>query len=178
MHTDRCKEFYNSQFKNLKQLLNNIKLYSTNSNLKASIIERFNRTTEKSTIGMKPREKKLLERFHKQRDIWVRCQKFKIGDRVRISKYKSTFEKGYSPHWSTEIFTVDHVTLTKPVTYKLKDYQDQPITGGLHEQELLGVKYPDIYLVEKVLKKPGNKVHVKLLGFDSSHNSWINKSDM
>ena len=43
MHTDRGKEFYNSQFENLMQL-HNIKLYSTYSNLKASIIERFNRT--------------------------------------------------------------------------------------------------------------------------------------
>ena len=119
-----------------------------------------------------------MERFHKQRDILVRRPKFKIGDRVRISKYKSTFEKEYTPNWSTEIFTVDHVKSTKPVTYKLKDYQDQPITGGFYEQELLRVKYPDIYLVEKVFKKRGNRVHAKWLGFDSSHNSWINKSDM
>ena len=81
-----------------------------------------------------------MERFHKQRDILVRRPKFKIGDRVRISKYKSTFEKGYTPNWSTKIFTVDHVKSTKPVTYKLKDYQDQPITGGFYEQELVRVK--------------------------------------
>ena len=67
---------------------------------------------------------------------------------------------------------------TNPVTYKLKDYRDQPIAGGFYEQELLKAKYPDVYLVEKVLKKCGNKIYVKWLGFDNSHNSWISKSDM
>ncbi|XP_043468339.1 uncharacterized protein LOC122502383 [Leptopilina heterotoma] len=67
---------------------------------------------------------------------------------------------------------------TKPVTYKLKDYQNQPIEGGFYEEELLKVQYPDVYLVEKVLKTRSNDVYVKWLGFDSSHNSWIKKSDM
>ena len=104
--------------------------------------------------------------------------KFKIGDKVRVSKFKNIFEKGYTPNWTTEIFTVDHVISTNPITYKLKDYRDQSIASGFYEQELLKVKYPDIYLVEKVLKKRGNTIYVKWLGFDSSHNSWIAKSDM
>ena len=73
---------------------------------------------------------------------------------------------------------VDDVMSIKPVTYKLKDYQDQSIACGFCEQELLKVKYPDIYLVEKVLKKRVNKIYVIWLGFDSSHNCWIAKSDM
>ena len=67
---------------------------------------------------------------------------------------------------------------TNPVTYKLKDYRDQPIAGGFYEKELLKAKYSDVYLVEKVLKKRGKQIYVKWLGFDSLHNSWINKSDM
>ena len=43
LHTDKGKEFHNSQFRSLMQQFN-IKLYSTYSNLKASIIERFDRT--------------------------------------------------------------------------------------------------------------------------------------
>ena len=39
-------------------------------------------------------------------------------------------------------------------------------------------KYPDIYLVEKVLRKKGDKVYVKWLCFDSSHNSWIPKKNV
>ena len=101
-----------------------------------------------------------------------------IRDRVRVSKAKQIFEKGYTPNWSTEIFTVTKVASTNPVTYRLKDYKDQPISGGFYEQELLRAKYPDVYLVEKILQKRGNQVKVKWLGFDDSHNSWINQSDM
>ncbi|XP_043464116.1 uncharacterized protein LOC122499702 [Leptopilina heterotoma] len=104
--------------------------------------------------------------------------KYKIGDKVRVSKYKNVFEKGYTPNWTTEIFTVDQVVSTQPVTYKLKDYQDQPISGGFYEEELLKVKYSDIYLVEKILKTRGNKVLVKWLGFDNSHNTWEDKANV
>ncbi|XP_008213805.1 uncharacterized protein LOC103317460 [Nasonia vitripennis] len=98
-------------------------------------------------------------------------QKFKVGDKVRVSNAKQVFDKGYTLNWSTEIFTVSHVIPNNPVTYKLKDYRDEPIAGGFYEQELSKTKYPDVYLVEKVLKRRGNQVYVKWLGFDSIHNS-------
>ena len=66
---------------------------------------------------------------------------------------------------------------TNPVTYKLKNYPNQLI-GGFYEQDLVKVRHPDIYLVEKVIKKRGDKVFVKWFGFDSSHNNWIDKLDM
>ena len=47
--------------------------------------------------------------------------KFSIGDKVRISKYKRrVFVKGYTPNWTEEVFVVDKVMLTKPVTYKTR----------------------------------------------------------
>ena len=67
---------------------------------------------------------------------------------------------------------------TTPVTYKLKDYQDESIAGGFYKEKLLETEYLDDYLVEKVLKKWGGRAYVKWLGFDSSHNSWIHKSDL
>ncbi|XP_057335036.1 uncharacterized protein LOC130673842 [Microplitis mediator] len=105
-------------------------------------------------------------------------KKFKVGDKVRITKYKHAFEKGYTPNWTTEIFTIKEVKNTNPTTYKLIDYQDQPIKGGFYEEELSKVKYPDVYLVEKIIRTRGNKLYVKWLGFDSTHNSWINKTDL
>ncbi|XP_068994245.1 uncharacterized protein [Neodiprion pinetum] len=104
--------------------------------------------------------------------------KFKSGNKVRISKFKNVFEEGYTPNWTIEIFTMSRVENTHPVTYKRKDYRDQPIADGFYEQELLKVKHPDIYLVEKVLKKHGRKIYVKWLGSDNTHNSWITESDM
>ncbi|XP_044588800.1 uncharacterized protein LOC123267981 [Cotesia glomerata] len=105
-------------------------------------------------------------------------KKFKVGDKVRITKYKHIFEKGYTPNWTTKIFTITQVKNTNPTTYKLIDYQNQPIEGGFYEEELSKVKYPDVYLIEKVIREHGNKLYVKWLGFDSKHNSWINKKDL
>ncbi|XP_043464235.1 uncharacterized protein LOC122499789 [Leptopilina heterotoma] len=152
-------------------------------NLLPTLISKYNNKKHR-TIGMKPKDvtvedtRELLRRIRKLRKIPLRRSKFKVGDRVRVSKFKNIFEKGYTPNWTTEIFTVDKVKSTKPVTYKLLDYQNQPIEGGFYEKELLKVKHPDVYLVEKVFKTRGNDVYVKWLGFDKSHNSWIKKSDM
>ena len=105
----------------------------------------------------------------------VKKPKFKVGDKVRISKFKHVFEKGYTPNWTTEIFTISQIKNTLPVTYLIKDYQNNPLSGCFYEEELTKVKYPDNYLVEKVLRKKGNKMYVKWLGFDNHHNSWIDK---
>ncbi|XP_014296616.1 uncharacterized protein LOC106693442 [Microplitis demolitor] len=123
---------------------------------------------------------KLFEKIYKplQAQRQARKHKFKVGDKVRISKYKHVFEKGYAPNWSTEIFTIETVQNTNSTTYKLVDYQDKPIEGGFYVEELNKVKHPDVYLIEKIIKKRENKLYVKWLGFDSSHNTWIEKSDL
>ena len=212
LHVDRGTEFYNDDVKPTLQS-HNVNMYSTFSEIKASIIERFNRTlknkmwkrfslqgnykwydilpelvaeynnTVHRSIGMKPKDVTLDHEEHlvkllNKSNIKIKKLKFKVGDQVRVSRLKTIFEKGYTPNWSPEIFTVVKVQKTKPITYKLKDYQDQPLDGCFYEFELLKVKGPDIYLVEKVLKKRGNQVFVKWLGFDSTHNSWINKSEV
>lgn len=209
LQVDQGSEFYNSQFKPLMQKYK-INLYSTYSNLKASIIERFNRTLKTwmwkefsfrgnykyidildklmerynskvhRTIGMRPKDvtskneaallKKLNVKMTKSKK-----PKFKKGDKVRVSVAKHIFEKGYTPNYTTEIFEIERVAPTNPVTYHLKDYKNEPIAGGFYEQEIARVKYPDVYLVEKVLKRRKNQIYVKWLGFDNSHNSWIDK---
>lgn len=214
LHVDRGKEFYNKDFQALMQHYN-IELYSTFSNMKASICERFNRTLKSKmwkqfslrgtykwidilkdllnnynaskhrTIKMKPEDVTRLNEKRVLRDAYgnypvnrTRNIKFRIGDRVRVSKYKHIFEKGYTPNWTTEIFTVREVRSTDPITYKLVDYQDRPIEGGFYQEELTRVEHPDIYLVEKVVRKRGDKVFVKWLGFDDSHNSWIDANNL
>lgn len=209
LHTDNGKEFYNKMFRKLMKN-NDINHYSTFSNLKASIIERFNRTlksamwkkfslqgsycwlsilpalvdkynkTKHSTIKMAPAsvrgskvEAQLLKDVYSKRSSPNKIIKFGVGDRVRISKYKAQFAKGYQPSWSTEIFTVAEVRKTVPVTYHLKDDRGEVIAGGFYQDELQLAKHPDCYLVEKVIKKKGAKALVKWLGFDSSHNSWV-----
>ncbi|CAL1671911.1 unnamed protein product [Lasius platythorax] len=97
--------------------------------------------------------------------------RFKVNDPVGVSKFKTIFEKGYTPNWTNEIFRIAKVQRTYPVTYLLTDSRRKSIAGKLYEHELLRVSDPDVYLVEKVLRRKGNKVYVKWLEMDSSHNS-------
>ncbi|XP_077270172.1 uncharacterized protein LOC143901621 [Temnothorax americanus] len=87
--------------------------------------------------------------------------KFKVGDSVRVSKYKKIFEKGYTPNWPTEGFKIVKVQRTNPVTYLLEDYRGKSVSGGFYEHELHRATYPDVYLVEKVLRRRGDEVYVK-----------------
>ena len=67
--------------------------------------------------------------------------KFKLGYKVRIIKYKrNTFDKGYTPNWTEEIFTVDKIRYNNPIAYKLKDLNDKEVQGSFYEPELLKAK--------------------------------------
>ncbi|KAK4884926.1 hypothetical protein RN001_001197 [Aquatica leii] len=100
--------------------------------------------------------------------------KFKVDDVVRISKNKGVFAKGYTPNWSTELFKIKKVQITNPVTYLIEDFRGNPILGGFYEFELQKTKHSDVYLVEKVLRRKGNKIYVKWLGLNE--RSWIDKT--
>ena len=51
--------------------------------------------------------------------------KFKVGDHVRISKYKNVFAKGYAPNWSEEIFVVKKIKNTVPWTYVISEKMEK-----------------------------------------------------
>lgn len=67
--------------------------------------------------------------------------KFEIGDRVRITKKKKFFEKGYTPRWTREIFLISEIQYTNPVTYKIKDLTGEEIIGSFYERELQKTKF-------------------------------------
>ena len=67
--------------------------------------------------------------------------KFKVGDKVRISKYKiKVFDKGYTPNWTEEIFLIDKIQSANPISYRLKDLNNEEIQGSFYELELLPAK--------------------------------------
>ena len=68
--------------------------------------------------------------------IMKKASRFKVGDRVRISKLKNIFAKGYTPNWSKEIFIVDKINDIVPHTYNLKDLNDEQIIGSFYDREL------------------------------------------
>jgi len=71
--------------------------------------------------------------------------RFKVGDSVRVSKYKTLFEKDYTPNWITEVFKITKVQKTNPVTYLLDDSCRKLVAGGFYEYELNLVANPDVY---------------------------------
>lgn len=209
LQTDKGSEFYNKLFQKWT-LNNNINHYSTHSALKASVVERFNRTLKTnmfreftargtynwiailpmlllnyntrihSTIGMRPcdvNNNKLLTSVYSHIKLPDRG-KFRVGDIVRVSKHKGVFEKGFTANWSTELFKIHTVQHTNPVTYLLQDYQNNLIAGAFYKEELQKTLYPQTYLVERVLRRKGDMVYVKWLGFTNVHNSWINKNKL
>lgn len=158
--------------------------YKWNDTTLFNLIHEYNNTLHR-TIGLKPievekhNEKSILDKYNIT-EVLKRMMKnkFKVGDFVRISKYKGMFEKGYTPNWSAEIFKIIKVQQTKPLTFLLEDSRKQPIAGAFYEQELLKTKNPHLYLIQKILKRKGSKIFVKWLGLPSSENSWINKSSI
>ena len=103
--------------------------------------------------------------------------KFKVGDHVRISKYKSIFANGYTSNWSEEVFVISNIKNTVPSTYVISDLNGEEITGSFYEKELQKTNQKE-FRIEKVIKRKGDKLYVKWKGYDNSFNSWIDKKDL
>ncbi|XP_065676789.1 uncharacterized protein LOC136092457 [Hydra vulgaris] len=103
--------------------------------------------------------------------------KFLINDRIRITKKKSTFEKGYTPRWTEEVFTISKIQYTDPPTYKITDYNGEEIHGTFYEPELQKSNQ-EIFRIEKVIRKLKNKSFVKWYGYPDSFNSWVDNKKL
>ncbi|PFX15633.1 putative uncharacterized transposon-derived protein F54H12.3 [Stylophora pistillata] len=126
------------------------------------IVERYNNRKHRST-KMTPVE---ASKKKNEDDVYLNLYgelraskakpKFAVGDRVRISKYnRKVFDKGFTPNWTEEIFVMDKIQYTDPITYKLKDLLDEDIKGSFYEQEMLRAKesLSDLLRIEKVMDK-------------------------
>ena len=103
--------------------------------------------------------------------------KFSVGDKVRISKKKKTFEKGYTTRWTEEIFTIAEVKRTSPVTYKIADLNGEEIRGTFYEPELRETSQ-ELFIIEKVIKRGKKKFLVKWKGYSDDFNSWVDNKDI
>ena len=133
------------------------------------IVDKFN-----NTIKMKPINVKNDSFAEYNEESNEKDPKFKVGNHVRISKYKNIFAKGYAPNWSEEIFVVKKIKSTVPWTYAISDLNGEVIVGSFYEEELQETNQKELR-IEKVIKKKGDKLYVKWKGYDSSFNSWIDK---
>ena len=199
-------EFYKISFKKWLQG-NGIEMYSTNNEGKSVIAERFIKTlknkiykyvtsisknvyidkledivkkynnTYHASIKIKPADVKDNTYIDFKKEVNDKDPKFKVGDHVRISKYKNIFAKGYMPSWSEEIFIIKKIKNTVPWKYVLNDLNGEEIIGRFHEKELKASNQQE-FRVEKVLKKKGDKLYVKWKGYNNFFNSWIDKKDI
>jgi len=108
---------------------------------------------------------------------------YKVGDFVRISKYKKTFEKGYTARWSKEVFKIKAVdTSRQPAMYELEDLQGEEIKGKFYAEELQPTQLKDFAIVEKIVDSKtvrGKKMYlVKYDGYDDKFNDWIDQRQL
>lgn len=176
-----CVERYNRTIKS--KIFRYLTRHNTNRWIDAidDFVNAYNNSYHR-TIGMAPievnadNEDAVARRMYppKPKLHW----KYKIGDTVRIPKYKHVFQKGYLPNWTEEIFRVNECHPTYPVTYGLVDLAGEAIKGKFYEPELQLVSKTndDVYVVEKVLKtrKRNGKLEyfVRWRGYPEKFNSW------
>ena len=84
------------------------------------IVNEYNNTYHR-TIKMKPVDVKDNTYIDFKKEVNDKDPKFKVGDHVRISKYKSIFAKGYTPNWSEDVFVIKKVNNTVLWTYVIND---------------------------------------------------------
>uniref|UniRef100_A0A914I6D7 Chromo domain-containing protein n=1 Tax=Globodera rostochiensis TaxID=31243 RepID=A0A914I6D7_GLORO len=140
-----------------------------------------------SSIGMRPVDvnfknaealrQKLYDNAAK---IPRRAPKFKVGDRVRIEKYKHVFQKGYLPRFTNELFMVVEVHSERsPVVYRLRDSKNEIIKGWFYANDLCKTleSKDQMHDIEKIIKRKKQHdvehVLVKWKGFNARYNSWI-----
>ena len=104
--------------------------------------------------------------------------KYSIGDSVRIAKEKGKFDKGYEYRFHEQVFTVDKVIRHPIPVYTLKEENGEPVVGKFYESELSKACGVDDkkWKIDKVIRKRGNKVLVRWLGYGREYDSWIDKS--
>ena len=98
------------------------------------VVNKYNNTVYR-TVKMKPIDVTSNSYAEYNENSNEKDPKFKVGDRVRISKYKNIFAKGYTQNWSEEVFVVSKIKNTVPWTYVISDLNCEPITGSFYEKD-------------------------------------------
>ncbi|XP_067668348.1 uncharacterized protein [Haliotis asinina] len=125
------------------------------------------------------KEERQKQRQQKQKHRQHQHSLLLPGTRVRLNKTKGTFDKGYLPNWTSELFTVDRVVKGRvPPVYRVKDDHGEVLQGNFYPEELQPIqKTDDVYKVDQVLKRrrrqKKDEVLVRWSGYPASFDSWI-----
>ena len=138
----------------------------------------YHRTIKTKPVDVKSNTYIESTALHSNKEVNDTDPKFKVGDHVKISKYKNIFAKGYTPSWSEDVFVWTNVTnVTVPWTYVINDLNGEEIIGTFYEKELQKTNQKE-FRIEKVIKRKGDKLYVKWKGYDSSFKSLIDRKDL
>ena len=153
-------------------------------NILPDLVEDYNNTVHSSTkltpveASKKKNELTVWRNLYPDRlKIRDLTPKFSVGDEVRISKKKKTFEKGYTTRWTEEIFMITRIQNTNPITYKIADLKGEEIDGTFYEPELQKTEQ-QVFRIEKVIEKGKNKSLVKWKGYSDKFNSWVDNKNL
>ena len=129
------------------------------------IVNEYNNTYHR-TIKMEPvhiKDNTYIDsmELHSIKEVNDKDPKFKVGNHVRIFKYK----------------LIKKVKNTVPWPYVVNDLNNDEIIGTFYEKELQKTNQKE-FRIEKVIKKKGDKLYVKWKGYDSSFNNCIDKKDL
>ena len=148
-----------------------------------SLVKGYNRTYHHS-IKMAPYQvteassSEVYANLYKNKK--VKKLSLKLGDRVRLNKKFRLFKKGSLPGWTEEVFVIRE-SIPGPVpTYKLEEWDGTPLKGTFSEQDVqrVNVKDDNIFCIEKIVKRKGNKMLVQWKGWPQKYNSWIEKDQI
>ena len=150
------------------------------------ILSSYNNSKNRS-IGMTPNQARKSENYGKVYWNWYGDGRvhmspaqtaLKVGDTVRISKYKrKTFDKGYTPNWTEEVFIISEIRPTNPITYKIKDLNGEEIEGTFYREELQKTDQT-IFRIERVIRKTKDKALVKWKGYPDQFNRWVSLKNL
>ena len=95
-----------------------------------------------------------------KKEINDKDPKFKVDDRVKISKYKNSFSRGYTPNWFEDVFVVNEIKNTVPWTYMINDLNGKEIIGTFYKNELQKTHQKE-FRIKQVSKRRGDKLYAK-----------------
>ena len=207
LQTDKGTSFLNRPFQKYLKCSNVRHFTTENDDIKACVVERFNRTletrmwryfTKNSTHRYLDVLSKLTKAYNDSyhskikaktsnvkittkellRSFHARPHKRRVGDHVRISKTTRTFKKGYVANWSEEKFGITKTDRLRPPVYTIKDYSDEELKERFYGWELQKVVKKEVFRIDNVIKCTKNRCLVKLLAYPPSFNSWVSKKNI
>ena len=105
-------------------------------------MDEYNNTCHR-TIKMKPIDVKNDTYININKDLNDNGPKFKVGDHLRISRYRSIFAEGFTQNWSEEIFVIKEFNNTVPWIYVINDLNGEKTIGTFYEKELRKIDHPE-----------------------------------